>query len=545
MLLWAVASGIAVRVLFIEAVLPDDAFEANGVLFLEMARSLLEHGDPYAAGFHANRFDRGPAAAYAMGALGTFMDIVAAGRYLSALAGSALIPLVYLLARRLVPHDARVAGLAALATAWFPLLVEYSVQSYDDMLACLLFTLVIALLTQAADDPGRRLRHAATLGAVTAFGYLTRPSGLALVLVVLIVWVLLARSERSSWRGFLVPSAITLLTFAVLAAPYVHYISGLMGSFTLTAKSMVNLIWITEGPERNYELAGDELVWVAAMRESTPGQYIAAHWRQFVPAAVKGAQWMITDHLSHALSLPIALLAFHGFVTGTWDRARCSRELPIVLCLLALIAPLSVFGTLTPQFGRYLLPIIPISLVWCAKGIFELSDRARDVGGAGSRWPEVVQRSAVGLLVLYLVAGTLVGPGMKFARALDRPQLRAIQETGDWLRLHTPSDAVVCTSNNLVAFAAERSSVPEPVSDSVDRIAGYLDRYGVTYLALEDRGPYERSSRALTSESTLVHSVESGTRSIRVYRRRVAHARARANTATQSSAGHSRGSSPK
>ncbi|HKP63388.1 MAG TPA: phospholipid carrier-dependent glycosyltransferase [Polyangiales bacterium] len=520
-LFWAIVWGVTVRVLFIEVVLPRQAFEDNGMFFLEMARSLRDHGDPFAVGNFSNRFDRGPLAAYVISALMAVMDVVPAGRYSSAIAGCLLIPLAFFIGRRLVPNDRRVAVLASFATASFPLLIEYSVTSYDDMLACFWFTLGIALMLQAASDRKRALLYALLVGMTTALGYLTRPSGLALLTVVVLVWALYAWSEHSGWRGWVLPSAVSVAVFALMSAPYVLYLSRLVGRFTFTEKAMSNLIWISEGSQRPYELAGDDLVWAIALRESSPKQYILSHLGEFVPAAVKGVQWMITDHVAHTLSLPIAAVAFYGFVNGKWDRRRVVLEVPIALSLLSILVPLSVFGTLSNAFGRYLIPIIVPSLVWFSKGLFELTHRAESLGtlGRGVTWSSVLSNGAVSVVALYLVAGIAVGPGMKYGRSLDRAHWRAAQEAGDWLKANTPANAVVCTNDNAISFASARSSVLEPVSNVPSQISSYLTRYSVDYVVSEEGQPNHRSMAGLTAELTLVYTAKNAPREIRIFER--------------------------
>jgi 4-amino-4-deoxy-L-arabinose transferase-like glycosyltransferase len=523
-LMLALISGLVIRIVFIEAVVPKMAFEDNGVFFLEMARSLKEHGDPFAVGSFVNRFDRGPLVAYFTLAVAGFMDTVSACRYASMVAGCAVIPLVYLIARRLVPDDRRVASLAALTTAWFPLLIEMSVLGYDDMLSGLMFTLIVSVLVCSAAEPRYRVRAAVLAGVATSLGYLTRPTGLAMIGVVVVVWMFLARMERTGWKGWVIPSAVSLLAFAIVSAPYVAFISNVMGRFTLTAKTMVNLIWMTESPDRNYELVGDELMSLVALRDLTPLQYIMEHARQFTIAAVTGIQWMLTDHLAHALSLPIAAIAFHGFVSGKWNTSRIRVELPVVLSILSLVIPLAILGTLTTRFGRYLIPIIPLQLIWFSKGLLELTDRAESLRGslAGVPLAKVVRYGAFGALALYLVAGLAAGPGIKFVVSANREYLRAAQATGEWLDAHIPKDSVICSSNNNIAFAANRSSVPQFVrtaSTTDAQVKGYFDRYKVEYLVIEQDSPLERAMADTLSELTLLYTSPLTSRSIRVFQR--------------------------
>lgn len=516
-LIWALASGLAVRIFFIEAIVPPIAVEQNGIQFLEMARSLREHGDVFASGLFGNRFERGPFGAWVIAGFSFVFDYVRAGRYASLVAGCAVIVLAYVIARMLAPNDRRVAGLAALTTAWFPLMVEQSVLSYDDMQACFWFTLALAIFAHAADsDATRRWRHAALIGIVVGLGYLTRPTGLAMIGVAFVVWGLFAWLEKTSLRGWLVLSAISLGTFAIVATPYIVFVSRMLGHFSTTAKSMSTFIWIIEGVNRASELVGDDLWTTVALRETTTAGYVAAHWRQVAIAALTGTQWMITDHIGHTLSLPIAAIAFYGFITGPWDRAQAKRVLPIVLALTSLIVPLCVFGTLTTRFGRYLLPIIPIALVWFSKGFFELIDRV------AIEWSRTVRNAGLALLGLYFVAGVAAGPGLKLGASLDREHLQLAAAAGDWIASNAPADAGVCSANPTLAFSANRPNVPTPwytAATTAEQMNRYLDRYGVGYLALDTDQPNTMEFESLLDDLELMHTEHGPSYEIRVYRR--------------------------
>ncbi|MCK6370888.1 MAG: glycosyltransferase family 39 protein, partial [Gammaproteobacteria bacterium] len=126
----------------------------------------------------------------------------AALRALSALAGVAAIPLIYLLAREFVAP--RVAWLAPLLLAVAPTQVMYSQQLREYSLTTAVATLMLLVFTRFARDPdGRRALHVAlvaVLGLLTQYGLGLLLTGLN---IACLGAMLLARRPAASYRRWL------------------------------------------------------------------------------------------------------------------------------------------------------------------------------------------------------------------------------------------------------------------------------------------------------------------------------------------------------
>ena len=263
------------------------------------------------------------------------------------------------------------------------------------------------------------------------------------------------------------------------------------------------------------------------MRESTPSQYVLAHWKQFLISAAKGIESMIVNHIGHTLSLPIAAMAFYGLLDGKWDRTRLKFEAVVMLGFLSIVIPLSIFGLLSSGFGRYLLPIIPVSLMWCSKGIEGLLNRA----GGSSCFPRSISGRdrlrftrifVFSICVSYFLIGIALVPGIKYGLGLDRAYLEASKETGVWIRKHSHGGSVVCTNNSTISFYSKRRAVKKPIG-SITEIEGYLIREGADYIVFGMVGRYEKMMQPLPDRFALVYENRKAKKKIQVYHRKIAN----------------------
>ena len=121
---------------------------------------------------------------------------------------------------------------------------------------------------------------------------------------------------------------------------------------------------------------------------------------------VKVVKAFATDpFLGAPLILPLALL---GLIRGAWTPARARGELVL---LLAASGTLIALTTLILSSARYYFPLIPLLVLWAAKGISELMRlaRTRRLGFGGQ---------AVGALA-FLVLASLFAFGADDTRVFE------------------------------------------------------------------------------------------------------------------------------
>jgi hypothetical protein len=266
--------------------------------------------------------------------------------------------------------------LAGCLAACHPILIGYSVAAYSE-------TLFITLSAAGGLALLRWVRFPTSYWAAAAAGlaslaYLTRPEGVALIGIFGVTIVLLGWLRKPRRRG-LVSMGAFLATTLVLTTPYVVHLSRRAGAFRWEGKSAINNAISLQmaqgisyaeaargvGPDGEPQgvfLALDQYELLRTQRGGT-----RAILRSIAEAPVDHARKLASRVLwSRFLGSPliVVLIAF-GIVGTAWWRSRVLEGI-ILLAILtqALVVPFSVQWT----YPRFLLPLVPVGMVWAAAG---------------------------------------------------------------------------------------------------------------------------------------------------------------------------------
>ncbi|HVO76385.1 MAG TPA: glycosyltransferase family 39 protein [Candidatus Bathyarchaeia archaeon] len=349
-------------------------------------------------------------------------------RLLSALSGAALIVPAFLIARRL--WGRRVAVFAGLFIAFQANLVSFSTAAITEPLYSLLLLCAVLFVLDGA-RPGGAWRNAGA-GILLALAYLTRPEATA-VLAILIVAVLARRggAEPRVPPGARVRRSIAMAAlFIVVLIPYLFLLHAATGRWTTGSKAAVNLsspvIW-TDG------LAREEYVY--SLNDQGTGRRIeeAAHesalkvlWREKgsiasqYPAKLNAGLRLVPLLFSSPFLLLLALL-------GLFMRRPPRQERGAELVLLALgVFPFAFYSMFRVEL-RYLIPYLPVYLLWAGAGCATLLDWFAQLL-PGRR---VLSSALVAFIFLSLVPYT-IHKGIVAAKTEPR-ESKAI---GLWIREH-------------------------------------------------------------------------------------------------------------
>ena len=295
------------------------------------------------------------------------------GRTISALAGIAVIALVYTIGRR-VAEGRGPARIAALAMAISPLAVEHSRLITTDMTATLLAcACMLAVLAAESDGGGvRRWITAGALGGLAA-GVKYNAGLVALVLAVLAIWEL-KNGRRTHTKTGRLPrlEPLRLLAWAAVAA---------IAAFLITTPFA---LFDTATFLRDF---GYEIHRAGAI----PTPFKGAEAVQATPA--EKIAWVFRNHLG-----------FFGLIATAWGGvvAARARRFPLAAILawaVMLLLPLLWSRNLYP---RYLLPVWPAVVLLASIGL--LDGAARIKRRAGERLPA--------LAVTALLCVAVVSPGV-------------------------------------------------------------------------------------------------------------------------------------
>jgi hypothetical protein len=366
------------------------------------------------------------------------------GRIVSLIAGLALIPLVYRLARRTLPPAA--SSLAATLVALHPLLAAYSVAIMTET-----SFLAVAYAGLWSIERGRL----AIGGAVLGLSYWIRPEAL----VVAPAAAALARAPLARRLGL-------LAAFAVAIVPFLAYLRVERGVWSLTPKEVLVAPPLVEGHEVEPHLGPAGHVAGPDERVTSLARRIAVMF----PAALPRYLPNLAGHLTQLVyAWPLPLLALS--TVGLWRRGG-PLAAPlfnlVVLPLLAVIAN-----------GRFPMLMIPALAVYAAQGAAWLADVLRR--HARGRAPTVV----TGTLALAGLTMAWLGSPGKHALHFDEQPMRVMRDAGLWLRANGRPGASVMDRKAFIPYFARMRHVQLP-DEPYDRIVEHARSSGVEYLALEE-----------------------------------------------------------
>jgi 4-amino-4-deoxy-L-arabinose transferase-like glycosyltransferase len=189
----------------------------------------LYHEGSYGLPGSTNPFDFAPGAPYVAAAIYNLVGTASpvAARLGLALAGTAAVLVVYLIARRL--GDPRAGLVAAVLAALYPPTLYYTGLLSGEPLAMLTVPGAVLAFLWAA-DPGRSPWAWAAPGALLGLTAFLRPEYVALTALLALVALAVVARRRGMLRG-LAAGGLLALTFAAVVAPWAVHASSELGRF--------------------------------------------------------------------------------------------------------------------------------------------------------------------------------------------------------------------------------------------------------------------------------------------------------------------------
>jgi 4-amino-4-deoxy-L-arabinose transferase-like glycosyltransferase len=314
-------------------------------------------------------------------ALGSLIvgDAEVAGRLVSLASGILLVFAMHRVTHELFGRSA--ALIAATLCALYPLLIAFSVTVYSESLSLALVCLGLYATIVLLREPswGRSIATGSLFGAA----YLVRPEGIVFAFIAAALLAIAAIMYRRSIAACAGHVAAVLLAMAVLAAPYVAFLSVESAALRLEGKTHFNAIVnnrmrsgmsyaeAARGLGPNLELDGPHLMadQFELLKHSQVGTLDMLYPIAAAPVArVRSLAYDVVTN--QPLGLPLAgLLAAVGFLLSRWWK----RSLLPGLALLAFFGlQLLSLLLLEFRFERYLFPTLPLFLPWAAAGIERL-----------------------------------------------------------------------------------------------------------------------------------------------------------------------------
>jgi 4-amino-4-deoxy-L-arabinose transferase-like glycosyltransferase len=402
----------------------------------------------------------------------------------------------YWFSRRL--FGLRVAIMATLFLCFFPAL-SADVLFWGTMLEPLyLFLLFAALCAVWLAWEKESTAASVAAGALYGLAYLTKPEAIVYVGLMLLLLFLGNVWRRSLHRRNILRIVGMALAFVLVISPYLGFLYRQTGRVMVSGKLGVTYVAGQGAVEHDPGLydralsrldeAGEEIIWFSADRfkynivdliKADPSGFLRRVWENVnTLEGVLFARQVFPFYLLSLLAL--------GLFGSAWNRDRTIKE----LFLAASVLPVFIFLPFHIEL-RYFAPMLPVLLLWVAKGIAALADWL-DQTWQNLRWPLQQDAAPAGLgrsltvvfsLVLVLYFAVLQPRAVRDGLAGMNLSPR---DAGNWLKVHAPADALIMSRDTEVPFYAERRWAATPNEDYATFIA-YVRKRGAAYLVVNER----------------------------------------------------------
>lgn len=481
------------------------------VFYLPGARALATHGIGFWEGLSAAN---PPLFATLIALLGSAVsDLEVAALAISAIGGALIVFPVWGLARFLFPGRPAVHRYAVLLAMVQSLLVRYGGDAVADSLYSLVFIMALWSGLEVIDRP--RARWAVLFGGCLGVGYLLRPEvlGLAFLAAVGAAGISFARRSGAitppayrvrvigsgglavlallpalAWNMTFVHEKLDVWTLSPKAGVLVNFEKG-SGAKILTSlndeKTMTHHEQALTDPSYYQEFSFDELGEVAWQERLTAW---ARNLKEFGIYFVEGMGPVC--FLLFLLGLAYARRATKFGQAAAFGKTGTGGvwALVLVLCFYAVV--LSVFY----MSRRFLLPLLPLAIVWSGVGLQVLTQELRE------RW---LSRLKSGRLLVVVVLGLVLLKSVHHVGGLEaRWRYRPELELGRRLESRFGPDQVLVSAKGKVAWYAQGHHLFLP-NAPLDDISIYMENRNARFLVYERR---TRHKNQALEESLVVDS---------------------------------------
>jgi 4-amino-4-deoxy-L-arabinose transferase-like glycosyltransferase len=410
-------------------------------------------------------------------ALGSLLvgSVSGSARLIPFISGVLLVPIAFALVRLMYGLRAAL-GIAALI-AIHPVFIDLSSTAESETVYLPLILAGLYWGLRALDSGS--IKHTVWCGTMFGFAYLTRPEALLFPFVVLTAVVVTGLRNLVLVRRVAFQCLCLVAPIAVLAAPYVAYLSLHTGGLRLDTKGIMNY---TIGERRNLGMThaeaslgiGSNLAedgpqlspnhFIAAAHQTPSMRELVSYW---VKSALRNKATLFDLLLSPAFGSALGIgLAALGLFRRPWDQRRAVWE--AVLLSIALAHVFLLLGLHVVLF-RYVLPLTTVSLLWVAKGIDEFArwgmqtaSRVLSLGRSPRRRIDMGIRA--GLIVALLLLALW---GLRWGSPLQEgPGIALLQEAGTWLGHYRPGPKRVMAMHAQVPYYSHGTLLLMPYAEA-------------------------------------------------------------------------------
>ncbi len=367
-------------------------------------------------------------------------DMELSGTIVSVFWGTLTVLIFYLIGRGVFSH--KISFVSSLIFAFHPYAVRYSADIISE--STYFFFFLSALGFGFFAITSRRLLLYSLTGICSAFAYLARPEGIGIICIVG-GWCLLRECGRIkiAWKEKMVEILVLVVSFTVLALPYLAYIKSETGYWHLTQKKSVSKIAGIENMfERLDDGKKDEEVHGAQTYSGLEHVEKPTAKGTRVGVYIGGASYVMEKYAStfHQFLLVLFLIGVVNWCRSEKKNLFGYYVLTIILFYLFILLKLNIThaghfdGEVNYPSRRHVMPIIIPALFWVGVGVTALSEWfykkiwMNNRGWGQLKWVGTSERRVL-FVVLVFVLGVLLPKTLKPQR-FDKI---GILEVGKWI----------------------------------------------------------------------------------------------------------------
>lgn len=417
-----------------------------------------------------------------------------AGRLISLLMGT-LLPLSIFLLTGMV-FGRRGALVAAALVAVHPMFIALSGSVYSESLyfTIWIFGIYFALQTLR----GNVLRHAVLAGLFFGIAYLVRPEAIAYSFLTAI-WVLMsAVLQRLEIRNALLRAAAATLVTAVVATPYVVWLSANSGYIRLEGKSVINNIHskrMIQG--MNYQEAGYGL----GPNGEVEGPYLFENQFDIVRDDTSDTKALISFVFrdlgyrglklgwnvvrTRTIGSPIlVILAVIGFLIVGYSHRRVFEE---GFLALVVVAYLVMLLSLRWWWNRFLFPLALIITPWAGAGVSQITRWIQERADVPAGNKSLRSRLAAAMAACIIFASMIIPSVIAVLgdATFNITRFTALREAGQWLYAQEGGNKSYMGNSAVFAYYAHGTRMYLPyASESVT--LEYIHRKNPDFIVLRE-----------------------------------------------------------
>lgn len=423
-------------------------------------------------------------------------------RILNIIFGAALVFPMFAIANLL--YGRRVAWVATVLAVFHPVLIAFGASTYSEGPYVTLLMAGLFFVMKYVTD----WRVTAGVAAGVSFGlaYLIRPEGSLFVgafaacgLLLSVLW--LRKRRNAVW----VPLSMCA-AFAVVALPYVLFLTVTTGSVRLEAKGPANYLMIQRMhagmslDEAGVGIGADlspQGVFVRPTHDvlSVSPPSIREYLQLIVTSAPRNAAAVGRMTLQTAFGSPILpALVILGFARG-WDRQRMLLD---GIMLVAVGVALFVVVMIPPEllWFRYLYPLLALVLIWAAKGADVLYEWGRISAASITNRRSTIE--LVGGLCKWGAIAAMLAISFRatpYVEVFQESRFPEFARAGRWIQAQSQDPATVMDTTLQIPYYAGAYFSPLPYADS-DVTLQYIAKLKPNFIVLHSASgaglPYDR-----------------------------------------------------